>query len=146
MEHIDLDMTICATGFDAIKGAYDAIDITSINGISLKDCPHQIFVNISRSIEYAVEWVSGLIEHYQKNHISCVEATTDRFGWWTQHAYDCAEEALFSKIDSWMTGINANVACKQTGAVARDNGTATQFRTKCGAIAADKHTAFKLAA
>src|SRR5262249_27355962 len=79
------DIIIYATGFHAITGAFDRIDIRGKGGLRLRDKwkggpqtylgvlvedfpnmmmlmgPHTALGNIPRSIEYNVEWVTGLI-------------------------------------------------------------------------------------
>ena len=81
----EFDMIIYATGFDAITGSFDRIDIRGLDGLRLKDKwkggpqtflgvqvegfpnmfmlvgPHTALGNIPRSIEYNVDWVTGLI-------------------------------------------------------------------------------------
>ncbi|MGA2128246.1 MAG: NAD(P)/FAD-dependent oxidoreductase, partial [Xanthobacteraceae bacterium] len=81
----EFDIIIYATGFDAITGSFDRIDIRGVDGLKLKDRwadgpqtflgvqvagfpnllmlmgPHTALGNIPRSIEYNVEWVTGLI-------------------------------------------------------------------------------------
>jgi cation diffusion facilitator CzcD-associated flavoprotein CzcO len=36
-EELEFDMIICATGFDAVTGSFDAIDIRGLNDAKLKD-------------------------------------------------------------------------------------------------------------
>ena len=81
----EFDIIIYATGFDAITGAFDRIDIHGAGGVRLKDVwkdgpqtylgvlvegfpnmmmamgPHAGLGNYTRTAEYSVEWVSGLI-------------------------------------------------------------------------------------
>jgi len=77
------DIIIYATGFDAITGSFDRIDIRGVDGVRLKDKwsggpqtylgvlvqafpnmlmlmgPHTALGNIPRSIEYNADWVTG---------------------------------------------------------------------------------------
>ena len=81
----EFDIIIYATGFDAITGSFDRIDFRGVDGLKLKDKwkggpqtylgvmvegfpnmfmlmgPHTALGNIPRSIEYNVEWVTGLL-------------------------------------------------------------------------------------
>ena len=89
----EFDIIIYATGFDAITGSFDKIDFRGAGGTRLKDKwksgpetylgimvhefpnmlmlmgPHTALGNIPRSIEYSVEWVTGLITFATKNRI-----------------------------------------------------------------------------
>ncbi len=93
------DIIIYATGFDAITGSFDRIDIRGVDGLRLKDKwaggpqtylgvlvegfpnmmmligPHTALGNIPRSIEYNVEWVTGLVRFAQEQGLTRVEAT-----------------------------------------------------------------------
>jgi hypothetical protein len=153
-------MIIYATGFDAITGSFDRIDIRGVNGQKLKDRweagpetylgvmvdgvpnmmmligPHMALGNIPRSIEYNVDWVTGLLEHAQRNGLTRLEATPDGVKTWTDHVKSLADGLLTFEIDSWMTGVNRNVAGKQTRIVARYAGSAPEYRAKCDEVAA----------
>ena len=100
----EFDIIIYATGFDAITGSFDRIDIRGVDGLKLKDKwkggpqtylgimvegfpnmlmvmgPHTALGNIPRSIEYSVEWVTGLIRHAREHGLTRVEATPERRG------------------------------------------------------------------
>ena len=52
---------------------------------------------------------------------------------------------LSNKVDSWMTGVNKNVAGKQERTVARYMGSAPDFRKKCLEVSEAEYKAFKLA-
>ena len=154
------DMIIYATGFDAITGAFDQIDIRGANGLRLKDKwksgpqtylgvlvedfpnmmmlmgPHTALGNIPRSIEYNVEWVTGLIRHARDHQLTRIEATAAGVADWTDHVKALGEGLLSNEIDSWMTGINRNIAGKDTRIVARYSGSAPAYRERCDAVAA----------
>ncbi|KAK6389242.1 hypothetical protein LTR95_019711, partial [Oleoguttula sp. CCFEE 5521] len=64
---------------------------------------------------------------------------------WTDHVHDLGKDLLSNKVDSWMTGVNKNVAGKQKRIVARYMGSAPEFREKCREVAdADYSTFTKL--
>ena len=95
----EFDMIIYATGFDAITGAFDRIDIRGVDGCRLKDKwgdgpqtylgvlvegfpnmlmamgPHAGLGNFPRAAEYNVDWVTGLIRHARDQGLTRVEAT-----------------------------------------------------------------------
>jgi len=154
------DMIIYATGFDAITGAFDQIDIRGAGGLGLKDKwqggpktylgvlvedfpnmlmlmgPHTALGNIPRSIEYSVEWVTGLIRHARDHGLTRIEATAAGVADWTDHVKALGEGLLSNEIDSWMTGINRNIEGKDTRIVARYSGSAPAYRARCDAVAA----------
>ena len=98
--------------------------------------PHTALGNIPRSIEYAVEWVSGLMKHLHDNRITRIECRSEGVADWTNHVRALGEGLLSNEIDSWMTGINRNIEGKNTRIVARYSGSAPAYRARCDAIAA----------
>jgi hypothetical protein len=130
------DMIIYATGFDAITGAFDQIDIRGVGGVSLKDKwadgtllgilvdgfpnlmmvmgPHAGLGNFPRAVEYTSDWVTALIRHAHDNGMTRVDATPEAAKAWTHHVIETNEGLLFTEVDSWMTGINRNLG-GQTG-------------------------------
>ncbi|KAL3424158.1 phenylacetone monooxygenase [Phlyctema vagabunda] len=162
-EAFDFDIIIYATGFDAITGAFDAVDFQGTNGAKLKEAwkggprtflgftvprfpnmfmvmgPHQAFGNIPRSTEYAVNWISRLLSYCRENGVVYVEATGKEADWWTDHVKECSKGLLANKVDSWMTGVNKNLATKQERIIARYSGGAVEHRRRCDAVAAENY-------
>ena len=165
----EFDIIIYATGFDAITGSFDRIDIRGADGQRLKDKwtggpktylgvqvegfpnmlmlmgPHTALGNIPRSIEYNVEWVTGLIRHMRAHGLTRVEARPEGVKSWTDHVIALGEGLLSNEVDSWMTGINRNVDGKQVRTVARYSGSAPAYRARCDAVAADGYREMALA-
>jgi cation diffusion facilitator CzcD-associated flavoprotein CzcO len=163
------DIIIFATGFDAITGAFDKIDLRGTGGARLKDKwrdgpetylglmvegfpnmlmlmgPHTALGNIPRSIEYSVEWVTGVIRFAQENGLTRLEATADGVASWTDHVKALGVGLLSNEVDSWMTGINRNVDGKTKRIVARYSGSAPAYRERCDAVAAKGYDELKLA-
>jgi cation diffusion facilitator CzcD-associated flavoprotein CzcO len=163
------DIIIYATGFDAITGAFDRIDIRGADGLRLKDKwlggpttflgvlvegfpnmmmlmgPHTALGNIPRSIEYNVDWVTGLLQHARAHGLTRVEATPDGVQSWTDHVKELGEGLLSNEVDSWMTGVNRNVEGKQTRIIARYSGSAPAYRERCDAVAAEGYRELALA-
>ncbi|HEX2886221.1 NAD(P)/FAD-dependent oxidoreductase [Vineibacter terrae] len=155
------DIIIYATGFDAITGAFDRIDLRGAGGRRLKDAwkegpqtylgvlvegfpnmtmlmgPHTALGNIPRSIEYNVDWVTGLMRHARDHGLTRIEATRAGVDSWTDHVKSLGMGLLSNEINSWMTGINSNVEGKQTRIIARYSGSAPAYRARCDAVAAD---------
>ena len=163
-----VDMIIYATGFDAITGAFDRIDIRGRGGRRLKEKwadgprtylglqvegfpnlftlvgPHNAatFCNIPRCIEQNVEWVTALIAHMrQRGHVR-VEPTAEAEGDWTQHVLDTGRRMLFTQVDSWMMGINSNVAGKDKRTFIVYAGGAPKYRERCDDVAARGYAGF----
>ena len=164
----EFDIIVYATGFDAITGSFDKIDFRGLGGVRLKDKwksgpetylgimvhefpnmlmlmgPHTALGNIPRSIEYSVEWVTGLITFATKNRLTRLEATPGGVKSWTDHVKTLGEGMLSNEVDSWMTGINSNVEGKQTRIVARYSGSAPEYRARCDAVAAKGYDELRL--
>ncbi|HKV00396.1 MAG TPA: NAD(P)/FAD-dependent oxidoreductase [Vineibacter sp.] len=162
------DIIIYATGFDAITGAYDRIDLRGVGGQRLKDAwkegpqtylgvlvegfpnmmmlmgPHTALGNIPRSIEYNVEWVTGLVRYARDHGLTRLEATPEGVASWTDHVRALGVGLLSNEINSWMTGINSNVEGKQTRIVARYSGSAPAYRERCDEAAAGGYPELKL--
>jgi cation diffusion facilitator CzcD-associated flavoprotein CzcO len=163
------DIIIFATGFDAITGAFDKIDFRGVGGIRLKDKwkrgpqtylglmvdgfpnmmmlmgPHTALGNIPRSIEFSVDWVSGLMRFAGENGLTRLEATAAGVASWTDHVKALGVGLLSNEVNSWMTGINSNVEGKQTRIVARYSGSAPAYRARCDAVAASGYDELMLA-
>ncbi len=165
----DFDMIIYATGFDAITGSFDRIDIRGTDGQKLKDRwkfgpetylgvmvdgfpnmmmvigPHMALGNIPRSIEHNVDWVTDLVRYLRDNNVTRVEATAGEVQTWTDHVKSLGEGLLLNEVNSWMTGVNTNVEGKQVRIVNRYSGSAPDYRAKCDAVAASQYKDMALA-
>jgi cation diffusion facilitator CzcD-associated flavoprotein CzcO len=154
------DIIIFATGFDAITGAFDRIDFRGAGGVMLKDKwkagpetylglmvhqfpnvmmlmgPHTALGNIPRSIEYSVDWVTGLLRFAGEQGLTRLEATPEGVAAWTDHVKALGVGLLSNEVDSWMTGINRNVSGKTTRIIARYSGSAPDYRARCDEVAA----------
>jgi cation diffusion facilitator CzcD-associated flavoprotein CzcO len=163
-----LDMIVYATGFDAITGAFDRIDIRGRGGRRLKDKwtegprtylglqvegfpnlftlvgPHNAatFCNIPRCIEQNVDWVTALLRHMRERGHARVEPAPEAEQGWTEHVLDTGRRMLFTQIDSWMMGINSNVAGKQKRTFMVYAGGAPKYRERCDQVAGDGYAGF----
>lgn len=162
------DTIIFATGFDAITGAFDKIDFRGVDGVKLKDKwksgpktylglmvhqfpnmmmlmgPHTALGNIPRSIEYSVDWVTGLVRHGRLHGLTRMEATPEGVQSWTDHVNALGVGLLGNDVDSWLTGINTNVEGKTTRIVARYTGSAPSYRARCDEVAATGYAELRL--
>lgn len=165
----ELDILIYATGFDAITGAFDRIDIRGPSGMLLKQKwndgprtllgiqsagfpnlltlvgPHNAatFCNIPRCIEQNVDWVTDLLCHMRDKNFSRVEPTVAAEDEWTKHVYDIAAFTLLSEADSWFTGVNHNLPDKKRTFLAYAGG-APAYRDRCDEIAEKGYEGFVL--
>jgi cation diffusion facilitator CzcD-associated flavoprotein CzcO len=164
----EFDIIIYATGFDAITGAFDRIDIRGVDGVSLKEKwkdgpqtflgilvdgfpnmlmvmgPHAGLGNFPRAAEYSADWVTALIRFALDRGLTRIEATAAGAAAWTDHVIAASEGLLFTEVDSWMTGINRNVEGKQVRRIMRYSGGHPKFRERCEA-AADGYRELSLA-
>jgi cation diffusion facilitator CzcD-associated flavoprotein CzcO len=165
----EFDIIIYATGFDAITGAFDRIDIRGVDGVSLRKKwqggpqtflgilvdgfpnmlmvmgPHAGLGNFPRAAEYSADWVTGLIRFARERDLTRIEATAAGATAWTDHVLEASEGLLFAEVDSWMTGINRNVEGKHVRRIMRYSGGHPAFRERCEAVAADGYRDLALA-
>jgi cation diffusion facilitator CzcD-associated flavoprotein CzcO len=156
----ELDMIVYATGFDAITGSLDRIDIRGNRGQRLRDRwkggpatfmgvmidgfpnlfmvmgPHTALGNIPRSVEYNVEWIRDLLGYLDRRGLGFADARPEAVDEWTDFVKKKGEGLLANEVDSWMTGVNMNVEGKQTRIIARYSGTAPEYREWCDRVAA----------
>jgi cation diffusion facilitator CzcD-associated flavoprotein CzcO len=170
-EDLAFDMIIYATGFDAVTGGFDRIDIRGSGGRRLKDKwadgpktylglqsegfpnlftlvgPHNAgtFCNIPRCIEQNVDWVTDLVRHMRDNGFSRIAPTAEAEAAWTAHVLELAQKMLFMKVDSWFMGINSNVPGKDKRTFLLYSGGAPAYREKCDEVAAKGYEGFVLA-
>ena len=165
----EFDIIIYATGFDAITGAFDRIDIRGVDGVALREKwrdgpqtflgilvdgfpnllmvmgPHAGLGNFPRAAEYSADWVTALIRFARDRGLTRIEATAAGATAWTEHVIAASEGLLFTEVDSWMTGINRNVEGKQVRRIMRYSGGHPAFRERCEAVAADGYRELSLA-
>ena len=165
----EFDVIIYATGFDAITGAFDRIDIRGVDGASLKQKwqdgpqtflgilvdgfpnmlmvmgPHAGLGNFPRAAEYSADWATGLIRFARDRGLTRIEATAAGAAGWTDHVIAASEGLLFTEVDSWMTGINRNVEGKHVRRIMRYSGGHPKFRERCEAVVADGYRELTLA-
>ena len=77
--------------------------------------PQGLGGNHPRNIEYNVEWITSLLEYMRSENLSEVEPTSEAIRFWSDHIMEKSAASLSNKVDSWMTGVNHNVAGKDTG-------------------------------
>jgi cyclohexanone monooxygenase len=126
----ELDVLICATGFDAVDGNYVRVSIRGREGKTLKERwadgptsylgmatsgfpnmfmilgPNGPFTNLPPSIETQVEWISDTIRHVTEVDATSIDVKPDTETVWTDTCADIADQTLFPKAASWIFGAN----------------------------------------
>ncbi|MDH4074436.1 MAG: NAD(P)/FAD-dependent oxidoreductase [Acidimicrobiia bacterium] len=161
--HYDLDVIVYATGFDAITGAYDRIDIQGVNGeklaqkwvdgpstylgILVNGFPNFIMLagpqsgsastNFPRGIESGVNWITSMLEYVWEHDYTRLEPTAEAQEEWTEHVKKMYGMMLMRKAKSWFTGYNSNVEGHEHGKIRYFvyNGGAPKFVQKISEIA-----------
>jgi cation diffusion facilitator CzcD-associated flavoprotein CzcO len=139
----DFDIVVYATGFDAITGAFDHIDIRGVDGETLRDkwkdglstflgmlihgFPNLLMpagpqsgsasTNYPRGIETGVNWCTDLLEHMWEHGYIRAEATREAEESWTAHVTQMYATMLMRKAKSWFTGYNSNVPGHEHGRI-----------------------------
>jgi cation diffusion facilitator CzcD-associated flavoprotein CzcO len=137
----DFDIIVFATGFDAITGAFDRIDIQGVGGVKLRnkwsDGPSTflgVFVhgfpnflmpsgpqsgsastNYPRGIETGVGWCTRFLEYMWARGYTRAEPTITAEERWTAHVKKMYSTMLMRKAKSWFTGYNSNVPGHEHG-------------------------------
>jgi cation diffusion facilitator CzcD-associated flavoprotein CzcO len=137
------DIIVYATGFDAITGAYDHMDIRGVGGQRLRDkwqegpatflgimthgFPNMLMpagpqsgsasTNYPRGIELGVNWCTGLLKHVRAAGHARFDATLAAEARWTDHVTQMYATMLMRKAKSWFTGYNSNVAGHEQGRI-----------------------------
>lgn len=128
-----LDAIVFATGFDAITGALDRIDLRGEGGVALRDkwrsgprtClglqvagfpnlftiggPHNAatLCNAVRCIEQNVAWIADCIAYMRAHGHRRIAPTAEAEDEWTRHVRETAEMSLLGAMrDSWFYGAN----------------------------------------
>ncbi len=139
-EH-DLDIIVFATGFDAITGAFDKIEIHGADGAILaeewKDGPSTYMgslitgfpnllmlagpqsgsasANFPRGIEMGVDFATEVLEHVWETGAERFESTPEADAEWTAHVAEMYQMLLLRKAKGWFTGYNSNVEGHEEG-------------------------------
>lgn len=139
----EFDVIIYATGFDAMTGAHDRIDIRGVGGERLSDkwrdristflgvfihgYPNLLMpngpqsgsasTNYPRGIETGVNWCMDLFEHVWAHGYDRAEVSTEAEERWTRHVEQMYEVMLMRKAKSWFTGYNSNVEGHEEGTI-----------------------------
>ena len=166
-QEFDLDDLVLATGFDAMTGALDRIDIRGSSGELLREkwaggprtylglatagFPNLLIItgpgspsvlsNMIVSIEQNVEWIAGLLTSMRARGLTRVEAEVDAENDWVEHVNEVAAQTLFPTAASWYMG--ANIPGKTRVFMPYVGGVGT-YRARCDEVAADEYRGLTL--
>ena len=161
--HYELDLIVFATGFNAITGAFDHMEIRGAGGMALGEkwrdgpstwlgvlthgFPNLLMVagpqsvsgstNFPRAIEGGVNWVTGLLEHALEHGYTRIEADEQAEQEWVEEVIRAHERILLRRSQGWFTGYNSNVEGHEAGKVRYQAyfGTAPKYAAKLEAEA-----------
>ena len=128
----ELDSIVFATGYDAVTGSLDRIDIRGKGGLALKtkwsEGPRtylglmsagypnlflitgpqspSVLTNVIVAIEQHVDWIARCLSHMQASHVGTTEPTLQAENEWVDHVGEIASKTLFASANSWYTGAN----------------------------------------
>jgi cyclohexanone monooxygenase len=127
-----VDAIVFATGFDAMTGALQKIDIRGREGLPLRKkweagprtylglgmagFPNlftitgpgspSVLSNMLPSIEQHVNWIAECIAHLREEGLGRIEATLEAEDAWVAHVNEVAGETLYTTCNSWYLGAN----------------------------------------
>ena len=159
----ELDVIIFATGYDAVTGSLNRIDIRGEGGKTLKDkfaqgprtymgvqsngFPNLFTVNQAsvgnfvRAAEPLVDWISECIRYVRDNEYATIAPTLEAEDDWVRHVNEDGANLLRSKADSWFVG--ANIPGKARALLTAPD-SAPVMRAKRAAVAANGYEGFDL--
>ena len=159
----ELDVIIFATGYDAVTGALNRIDIQGEGGQKLKDkfaagprtymgiqsvgFPNLFTVNAAsvgnfvRDAEPLVEWVTACIRYIRDNGFTRISPTLQSENDWVNHVNEAGANILRTKADSWFVG--ANIPGKARALLTAPD-SAPVMRAKRAEVAANGYEGFLL--
>jgi cyclohexanone monooxygenase len=163
-----LDAIVFATGFDAMTGALNAVDIrngagealrevwrdgpTSYLGLSVAGFPNiftitgpgspSVLTNMIPTIEHHVDWIADCLAHLRARGLCRIEAEPQAQADWVAHVAAVAERSLRPSCNSWDVG--ANIAGKPRVFMPYFGGMPA-YRKKCEDVAAAGYDGFATA-
>ena len=159
----DFDVIIFATGYDAVTGSLNRIDIRGVGGESLKDkyaggprtymgisshgFPNLFTVNSAsvgnfvRAAEPLVDWVCETIRYVRDNEYACISPTLEAEDEWVRHVNEEGAKLLRTQADSWFVG--ANIPGKARALLTAPD-SAPAMRARRAEVAANGYQGFAL--
>jgi len=164
--HYQLDTLVLATGFDAMTGALQRIDVRGEGGVALRDkwaagprsylglmvagFPNlftvtgpgspSVLSNMLVSIEQHVDWITDCLRYLQDRGWRRIEALPEAEKAWVDHVNEVANATLFGEGGSWYLG--ANVPGKPRVFMPYAGGVGS-YREICDRVAANAYEGFR---
>ena len=128
--HVELDVLVLATGFDAVSGNQLKIHHEGRNGVTLRQRWHDRprtyvglvshgfpnlfmiygpmgpFTNQPPLHEAQVNWAAGVIEYVREHGLGSIEPTRESEDSWIAECDEIANQTLFAEVNSWINGSN----------------------------------------
>ena len=124
----ELDVIIFATGYDAVTGSLNRLEIRgqcgqmlkekfangprTYMGISSAGFPNLFTINAAsvgnfvRAAEPLVDWVSEAVRYMRDNKFKRISATLEAEDAWVNHVNEAGAKILRTQADSWFVGAN----------------------------------------
>ena len=166
---VDLDVLVLATGFDAMTGALDRIDIVGRDGVALRDrwasgpraylglgvagFPNlftvtgpgspSVLANVIVAIEQHVDWITDALVHLRDDGLTAIEPDETAQDAWAEHVNEVAEGTMYTAptCSSWYLG--ANIEGKTRTFMPYVGGLG-RYRSHCDEVAANGYEGFAL--
>lgn len=169
-QEYDLDMIVYASGFDAIVGSVNRInivgkkerklkdawssDLHSYLGIQFRDFPNYFnlvgpqngttFCNIPRCSATQVEWLADFLTNVRDSGKTVIEASEKAQNKWTEECRELMNESLLGTTKSWFTGVNNNIPGRDKPSVLLYAGGNPAFKILSAEIAANAYEGFEI--
>ncbi len=164
----DFDAIVFATGFDAMTGALNEIDIRTSDGAVLRDkwqdgpltylglmvagFPNMFTITgpgspgvktqMILSIEQHMDWIADCLKHLETTGAKRIEAEPQAELEWVHHVNEVADSTLYPLANSWYVG--ANIPGKPRVFMPYVGGVPA-YKKKCDEVAAAGYQGFRLA-
>lgn len=161
----DLDCIVFATGFDAMTGSLNRIDIRGRDGQQLKEkwapgpatylglqtvgFPNlftitgpgspSVLANMVTGVEQHAEWISDCIAYIREHGYERIEPTAEAEQAWVIHVNEVADTTLYPTCNSWYMG--ANIPGKSRVFLPYIGGFPT-YERKCKEVVANDYEGF----
>jgi cyclohexanone monooxygenase len=165
-EEHELDCIVFATGFDAMTGSLNRIDIRGRQNLALKDkwahgprsylglasagFPNlftisgpgspSVLTNMIPTIEQHVNWIGDCLDHLRKHGYTTIEATLEAEDPWLVKIHEAADRTLWNACDNWYQG--ANIPGKPRVFMPYPDW--PSYRAKCEQVVANSYEGFAL--
>jgi len=162
-----LDAVIFATGFDAMTGSLDKIDIRGRNNVALKQkweagpktylglgtsgFPNlfiiagpgspSVLANMVVGIEHHVDWIGDCIQYLKDNDLSQIDIDPVAEEEWVRHVNQMANRTLYTACNNWYLG--ANIPGKPRVFMPYIGGF-PKYERKCEQVVREGYAGFKL--